>query len=107
MFILFCLLLFSSIFKLKLGGLISWILILTYDCFWVVLLVLPLCVALGLYSVGCLLLLQRNKANVLDSLPIVIFSPATYLPSDSQTVISQHRSVATGKVSLSLPPWGS
>lgn len=67
----------------------------------------PLCVAFVLYSVGYLLLLQRNKANVLDSLPIVIFSPATYLPSDSQTVISQHHSVATGKVSLSLPPWGS
>lgn len=67
----------------------------------------PLSVAFVLYSVGCLLLLQRNKANVLDCLPIVIFSPATYLPSDSQTVISQRRSVAMGKVSLSLPPWGS
>lgn len=67
----------------------------------------PLRAAFVVYSVGRLLLLQRNKANVLDSLPIVIFSPATYLPSDSQTVISQHHSVATGKVSLSLLPWGS
>lgn len=44
---------------------------------------------------------------MLACLPIVIFSPATYLPSDSQTVISQHGSVATAKVNLSLPPWGS
>lgn len=67
----------------------------------------PLCVAFVLYSVGCLLLLGRNKANVLDSLPVVIFSCATYLPSDSQTVISQYCSAATGKVSLPLPPWAS
>lgn len=52
-------------------------------------------------------MLQRNKANVLDSLPIVIFSCATYPPSDSQTVISQHHGIATGKVSLPLAPWGT
>lgn len=44
---------------------------------------------------------------MLDSLPVDIFSCATYLPSESQTGISQDCSTDTGKVSLSLAPGGS